>query len=112
MQPARNRLLYQLPTLALSTEPRDRLPRPHITSKTFGMSRSWVKRYVGAARRGDPLAPKRPTGAVTLEQVADDDLADEASRAEEHDVACAVGRVRSTAWSKVGVPASRRPQGE
>jgi len=32
-------------------------------ARTFGVSRSSVKRYVGAATKGEPLAPKRHPGS-------------------------------------------------
>ena len=32
-------------------------------ARTFGISRSSVKRYAGAARDGEPLAPKRHPGS-------------------------------------------------
>jgi transposase len=32
-------------------------------AKTFGVGRSSVKRYAGAARDGEPLAPKRHPGS-------------------------------------------------
>ena len=32
-------------------------------ARTFGVSRSSVKRYVGAAMKGEPLAPKRHPGS-------------------------------------------------